>query len=103
MGKKLFVWERPLRGPDLESFGDATPPGDPIVGVKVDDLADKEALLQAGHAGLFTTPHFDGYPSLLVELDVVDPAVLDELVVDSWLCTAPKRAVKAYLAEQEGS
>ena len=98
VGKKLFVWERPLRRSDLASYGDREPPTGPILGLRVDDLAEKEAVLQAGHAGVFTVPHFDGYPSVLVQLEAVDPQILEELVVDAWLCTAPKRAVQAYLA-----
>lgn len=97
VGKTLFAWERPLNGTDLAAFGDTTPPADPILGVRVDGLDEKEALLQAGHPGLFTTPHFDGYPALLIELGVADPELVQELVVDAWLCRASRRAAKAYL------
>ncbi len=99
VGKKLFVWERPLRSADLDALGDDAPDG-PIVGLRVDDLAEKAAVLQGGHAGLFTTPHFDAHPTLLVHLDEVDPALFEELVTDAWLCQAPKRAVTAFLEER---
>ncbi len=97
----LFVWERPLRGTELAALGDAAVPSDPILGVRVDGLDDKEALLQAGHAGLFTTPHFDGHPVVLIELDAADGELVEALVVDAWLCRAPKRLAAAYLADQE--
>ncbi|MEM9562934.1 MAG: hypothetical protein AAGA93_09970 [Actinomycetota bacterium] len=99
-GTKLFVWERPLRTTDVESFGDDPVPADPIIGVRVDGLDEKDAILQGGHAGVFTTPHFDGHASLLVELAAAEPGMVEELVTDAWLCSASKRAVTAYLDAQ---
>jgi hypothetical protein len=45
----------------------------------------------------FTTPHFDGYPAILVRLDAIPDAVLEEVVIEAWLNRAPKRMVQAYL------
>jgi hypothetical protein len=39
----------------------------------------------------FTIPHFDGYPAILVLLDEIDLDGLDEVIVEAWLCRAPKR------------
>jgi hypothetical protein len=91
---KLFVWERPLRNADLEALGDKVPQGE-ILGARVEDLHAKEALI-ADEPAIFTTPHFDGYPAVLVELDEVDPEVLEEIIVEAWLCRAPKRLARAY-------
>ena len=44
----------------------------------------------------FTTPHFDGYAAILVRLDRIGVAELEELVVESWLLRAPKRLAKEY-------
>ena len=41
---KLFVWERPLRSSDRARFGEAAPDG-PILGVRVEHLIAKEALI----------------------------------------------------------
>jgi len=96
---KLFVWERPLRRADLEALGDDAPDG-PILGARVEHLVAKEALL-ANDAGLFfTTPHFDGYPAILVRLDRIALDDLDEVIVEAWLVRAPKRLVAAYLDER---
>jgi hypothetical protein len=38
---------------------------------------------------VFTIPHFDGYPALLVQLSGTNTRVLDELIVDAWLVQAP--------------
>jgi hypothetical protein len=93
---KLFVWERPLRRSDLEALGDSAPTG-PILGVRVEHLVAKETLLASEPDVTFTTPHFDGYPAVLVELDKIAPAALEELVVEAWLARAPKRLADAYL------
>jgi hypothetical protein len=96
---KLFVWERPLRGSDLEALGAAAPTG-PVLGARVEHLGAKEALLAAEPEALFTTPHFDGYPSVLARLEEVGDELLRELVVEAWLARAPKRAVQAYLEDE---
>ena len=94
---KLFVWERPLRRADREALGADAPDG-PILGVRAEHLGAKEALLADDPAVYFTTPHFDGYPAVLVRLDVIDRAELEELVVEAWLARAPKRLAEDYLA-----
>lgn len=95
---KTFVWERPLRKADLQALGDAAPDG-PILGVWVQDLGVKEAFLADDPALFFTTPHFDGYPAVLVRLDRIDEPELTELVVEAWLDRAPKKVAQAYLDE----
>jgi hypothetical protein len=97
---KLFVWERPLRRSDLEALGDRAPTG-PILGARVEHLVAKEALLANDEGALFTTPHFDGYPAILVRLEHITVEDLDEVIVEAWLARAPKRLVKSYLANRD--
>ena len=92
---KLFVWERPLRRADLEALGNDAPDG-PILGARVEHLGAKEALVAADPTVFFTTPHFDGYPAILVRLDRIGLGDLREVVVEAWLARAPKRLAKAY-------
>ena len=87
---KLFVWERPLRRSDLEALGAAAPDG-PILGARVEHLVAKEAMLATDPGVFFTTPHFDGYPAVLVRLERIAVEDLDEVVVEAWLVRAPKR------------
>jgi hypothetical protein len=75
---KLLAWERPLRQSDLEALGDAAPEG-PILGVRV-PLEVKEALLASRKKAYFTTPHFDGYPTILVHLASIRPPALRSLL-----------------------
>ena len=96
----LFVWERPLRRGDLEALGDAAPEG-PVLGARVPDVGVKEALLADDGDVYFTTPHLDGYPAILVRLDRIEPAELEELVVEAWLARAPKRVAAAYLSRDQ--
>ena len=93
---KGFVWERPLRRSDLEALGDAAPEG-PILGARVEHLVAKEALLADDPDVFFTTPHFDGFPAVLVRLDEISVEDLEEVVVEAWLCRAPKRLAQAYM------
>jgi hypothetical protein len=79
---KLFVWERPLRRADYDTLGDAAPDG-PILGARVADVGIKEALLADQPDVYFTTPHFNGYPAVLVRLEQITVADLEEVVVES--------------------
>jgi hypothetical protein len=98
---KLFCCHRNRRR-------DAVDPGtgerlDDVLMFRVPDLGVKELLLADGRGVFFTTPHFDGYPAIL--LRIPDPARVDreelrELVVDAWLTRAQKRVARAWLDEQ---
>jgi hypothetical protein len=92
---KSFVWERPLRRSDLEALGDAAPEG-PILGAWVEHLVAKEAMLADDSGVFFTTPHFDGYAIVLVRLEEISTADLEEVVVEAWLARAPKRLAADY-------
>jgi hypothetical protein len=93
---KGFVWERPLRRGDLEALGDNAPDG-PILGARVEHLMAKEALLATDPDVFFTTPHFDGYPAVLVQLEKIGIEDLTEVIVEAWLARAPDRLAKEYL------
>src|SRR5262249_49570135 len=96
---KGFVWERPLRRADLQALGAAAPTG-PILGMRVEHLVAKETLLEAEPDVCFTTPHFDGYPAVLVKLEEIDVPRLEALIEEAWLARAPARVAQAYLAER---
>jgi len=94
--KKPLVWDRPLRAVDHQALGSSAPDG-PILGARVPDLDAKEELLARLPDVYFVTPHFDGYPAILVRLDAIDTDELQDLVVEAWLTQAPKRVAKAWL------
>jgi hypothetical protein len=94
--EKGFVWERPLRRSDLEALGDAAPDG-PILGARVENEMAKEALIANHPDVFFTTPHFDGYPAILVQLEHISVEDLTEVIVEAWLARAPKRLADEYL------
>ncbi len=95
---KLFVWERPLRKADHRALGKNAPAG-PILGARVEHLVAKEALLAEDPGVFFTTPHFDGYAAVLVRLGEIERTDLEEVIVEAWLCSAPKRLARAYADE----
>ena len=101
VGKKLIAWERPLRKSDYEALtavGVEPPQGD-ILGVRVADEGVKFALIAEEPELYFTTPHFDGYPAVLVKLAAIDERGLRQLIVEAWLTQAPKRLVQEFLGE----
>jgi hypothetical protein len=93
---KSFAWERPLRRGDLEALGSSAPRG-PILAVRVPDLGAKEALLAEAAGVYFTTPHFNGYPAVLVRLPQITRGELKELLTEAWISRAPKRVATAFL------
>ena len=101
VGQKSFVFFRNAR-PD--AF-------DPVTGERYDDVLviwvgsedDKQALVQDPDSPYFTTPHFDGHPSVLLRasrLGEIDLDELTELVQDAWLSQASRRRADAWLAER---
>jgi hypothetical protein len=94
---KTFVWERPLRPKEAQELGDAAPTG-PILAARVEHFGAKEALLADDPDVYFTTAHFEGYPAILVRLDVIALADLNELIAEAWLARAPKKLAESYLS-----
>jgi hypothetical protein len=69
---------------------------------RVPDLDVKELLLADERGVFFTTPHFKGYPAVLMripDLARIDREELHDLVAEAWLTRAQKRVAKAWLAE----
>ena len=59
--------------------------------LRVSDMGEREALLQGQPEAFFTTPHYDGYASIIVDLEKVDPGQLLELLRDTWRIKAPAK------------
>src|SRR6476660_130383 len=55
---------------------------------------EKEALIEAEAEKFFTTPHYDGYPNILVRLEAIDREELAELLEESWRLRAPVSLVE---------
>ncbi|MPZ84755.1 MAG: hypothetical protein GEV28_31980 [Actinophytocola sp.] len=61
--------------------------------VWVTDEGEKRALVESEPDKFFTTPHYDGHPTVLVRLGAVDEQELTELLTESWRLRAPKRVL----------
>ena len=76
---------------------------DDVLMFRVPDLGVKELMLADDRGLFFTTPHFDGYPAVLLRIPSLaefELAELHDLVAEAWLTRAPKRVAKAWLAGQ---
>ena len=79
---------------------------DDVLMFRVEDLDVKELILADDRSIYFTTPHFNGYPAVLVripDLAKLDREELFDLVAKAWLTRAQKRVAKAWLAEQQSA
>jgi hypothetical protein len=79
-------------------------PFEDVLVFRVDGADAKELTLADPRGVFFTTPHWNGYPAVLMhipDLRQLSKAELRELVVEAWLTRAPKRIAKAWLAEHE--
>ena len=77
---------------------------DDVLMFRVDGAEAKELVLADPRGVFFTTPHFDGYPAVLIRIPDLDRLDLDELretVVEAWLTRAQKRVAKAWLAAND--
>ena len=98
VGGKSFVFFRTPR-PDA---------ADPVTGERYDDVimfwvasdADKQALVTDPASAFFTTPHFDGHPSVLIRaarLPELGYDELTEIVQEAWLSRASQRRGAEWL------
>jgi hypothetical protein len=75
---------------------------DDVLMFRVADLDVKDLFLADDRGLFFTTPHFNGYPAVLLRipsLKRMKKAELRDLVAEAWLTRAQKRVAKAWLAE----
>jgi hypothetical protein len=75
---------------------------DDVLMFRVADLDTKDLLLADARGVFFTTPHFNGYPAVLLripDLARIDREELHDLVAEAWLTRAQKRVARAWLDE----
>ena len=89
VGGKGFVW------PWMERLDPrkARVPNPDVVGVRVANELEKQALLSLDTDAFFTEPHYNGYPAVLVRLPAIDLEMLERVLTDAWRCRAPKKLV----------
>jgi hypothetical protein len=98
VGGKSFVFFRNPRPDALDA----------VSGERLDDVImfwvpseeDKQSLIQDAGSPFFTTPHFDGHPSVLIRasrLGEISRAELAELIQDAWLSRASNRRGTTWL------
>lgn len=96
---KVFCFHRGRRADAVDEHGRRL---DDVLMFRVGDLGEKEILLADDRGVYFTTPHFNGYPAVLVripDLARIDRDELHDLVSEAWLTRAKKRVARAWLAQ----
>ena len=100
-----------VRGKSFVFFRSPRPDAvDPVTGERYDDVVvfwvesdeAKQALVADESTPFFTTPHFNGHPSVLLRhsrVGELSRMELAEIVYDAWLARAPKRLAKQWLDE----
>ncbi len=99
-GEMLCLPSQPAQGCGRWGTGERV---DDVLLVRVQGLEVKEVLLAAERGVFFTTPHFRGYPAILVRITgLADPSRDEQsvLIEDAWLTRVPKRLAKAWQAAQ---
>lgn len=77
-------------------------PNPRVLAVRVRDIQEKEMLLATEPELFFTEPHYNGFPAVLVRLDVIEAADLENLLKSAWRCQAPPELVKAVDSLKDG-
>jgi hypothetical protein len=70
-------------------------PNNKVLAVRVANLSEKDLMIAADPVKFFTEPHYNGYPAVLVRLDVVNSTDLRQLLTEAWRCQAPRELLKA--------
>ncbi len=104
VGGKSFIFFRTPR-PDAvdpetgERYAD-------VIMFWVADEGEKTALVEDPETPYFTTPHFEGHPSVLLRGSRIGELTRDEvaeLVQDAWLSRASAKRAREFLASLDGS
>jgi len=103
VGGKSFVF---FRNPRPDAVDPATGERYPdVIMFWVASDSDKQALIQDRASPFFTTPHFDGHPSVLVRGSRIGELTVQELaevVQDAWLSRASPARAAAWLEAHSG-
>ena len=87
VGRKGFAW------PWMERLHPkkARVPNPDVIGVRVANELEKQAILSLDPSVFFTEPHYNGYPAVLVRLPAIDVDMLEKVLTDAWLSRASKK------------
>jgi len=88
-------WRQPALKVAGKTFVNISPHEEGALVVRVDP-EERPLLLESRRDLFYVTPHYEGWPLLLVRLEAADRDALAERLEDSWLIVAPKRLVDAH-------
>ena len=97
---KMYCFHRSRRPDAIDA--DTGERMEDVLMFRVADLDEKDVILSDARRLFFTTPHFNGYPAVLLrirDLGELDRDELRDTVAEAWLTRAQRRLAKAWLAE----
>jgi hypothetical protein len=98
VGRKSFVFFRSPRADAVDrQTGERY---DDVIVIWVPSESDKRALVDDPASPFFTTPHFDGHPSVLIRASRIGEITREELaeiIQDAWLSQASARRAAEWL------
>jgi hypothetical protein len=75
---------------------------DGVLAVLVPGLGAKELILSSSDGKkIFTEPHYNGYPAVLVRLALIEPDEFEELLIEAWRSIASADLRRQYDLDQE--
>lgn len=69
--------------------------------IRVADEDEKRAMVEHEPNKFFTTPHYDGYASVLVLFGGVEVDELTELLTEAWRLCAPRKLLDDFDTEHD--
>jgi len=65
-----------------------------VIAVRTPNVAERDRLIAENPSALFTEPHYNGFPAVLVRLKAIGLTELRRLITEGWRCQASVDVLK---------
>lgn len=67
-----------------------------VLAISTPGMAAREVILEIDPEKYFTEPHYQGFPAVLVRLDLVTPDEIEDFLIEGWRSKATKEQLAEY-------